>query len=392
MNTIEKGKSVVMNTYNRFPVVLERGEGLYVYDENGKRYLDFVAGIAVNTLGHGHPVLTKAVAEQATKMMHVSNLYWTKPQIDLAEKLVQNSCFDKAFFCNSGAEAIEGALKLARKYAEKNHPEKHEIISMESSFHGRTLGAITATGQPKYQQGLKPLLPGIVHVAFNDFEALEKAVSEKTAGILLEPIQAEGGIIPAQKEYLQKIRKLCDEKNILLMYDEVQCGMGRTGHLFAYEYYDVKPDIIALAKGIAGGVPMGALLATDKVSDGFAPGDHASTFGGNSLASSAACAVMDELVKGSIIENAKKQGLYLTEKLMELKAKHEIIKDVRGVGLLQGIELSVEAGPIITSCIEKGLLLVGAGTHVIRFVPALTVSKAEIDECMTMLGEALQEV
>ena len=389
MTTVEQGKSVIMNTYSRFPLVLEKGDGLYVYDENGKRYLDFVAGIAVNTLGHGYPALVSAIAEQASKMIHVSNLYWTKSQIALAEKLVQNSCFDKAFFCNSGAEAIEGALKLARKYAEKHHPGRYEIISMESSFHGRTFGAVTATGQPKYQQGLDPLLPGIKHVPFNNFAALEAVVNEKTAAILLEPIQSEGGIIPGKKEYLQKVRELCDAKDIVLIYDEVQCGMGRTGHLFAYEYYDVKPDVMALAKGIAGGVPMGALLATDKVAIGFAPGDHASTFGGNPLASAAACTVIDELFNKNILENVRQQGAYLTQKLMELKAKCSVITDVRGVGLLQGIELNIEAATVIARCLEKGLLLVGAGPNVIRFVPALIVDKAEIDFCVHLLEDVL---
>jgi len=389
MTTIKRGESAVMNTYKRFPIVLESGKGLYVYDENGKCYLDFVAGIAVNTLGHGHPALADAVAKQAEKMMHVSNLYWTKPQIELAEKLVNKSCFGKAFFCNSGAEAVESSLKLARKYAEKHHPEKYEIIAMESSFHGRTFGAITATGQPKYQQGIQPLLPGIKHVPFNDFEALKAAVTGKTAGIILEPIQAEGGIIPAQKEYLQKVRSLCDEKDILLIYDEVQCGMGRTGHLFAYEYYGISPDMIALAKGIAGGVPMGALLATDKAAAGFEPGDHASTFGGNSLAAAAACAVIDELFEKNILDNVKKQGAYLTQKLHSLKEKCTAITDVRGVGLLQGIELNVEAGPVILTCMKKGLLLVNAGTNVIRFVPALIVGKEEIDECVSILEEVL---
>ena len=391
MTTIERGESFVMNTYKRFPIVLEHGEGLYVYDENGRKYLDFVAGIAVNTLGHGHPGLAKVISEQAGKMLHVSNLYWTQSQIDIAEKLVKNSCFGKAFFCNSGAEANEGALKITRKYAERHHPERYEIIAMNDSFHGRTMGALTATGQPKYKKGLDPLLPGVVHVDFNDFDALKKTVNEKTAGIMLEPIQAEGGIIPVNEEYLKKVRKLCDDNDILLIYDEVQCGMGRLGHLFAYQYYGVKPDMVSLAKGIAGGVPMGAMLATDKVAECFAPGDHAATFGGNPLAAAAACFIFDQLTETDLLDNVRKQGEYLTKKLMELKDRLPVVTDVRGAGLLQGLELGVEAGPVISDCIESGLLLVNAGTNVIRFVPALIVGKAEIDECAGILSKVLQK-
>jgi len=388
-NKYEYAESVVMNTYKRFPLIITKGEGCYVYDDNDTKYLDFVAGIAVNTLGHGHAGLADAIAKQAKEMLHVSNLYWTSSQVELAEILVKNSCFDKAFFCNSGAEANEAGLKLIRKYAEKNHPERYEIITMIDSFHGRTFGAVTATGQEKYKKGLDPVLPGIKHVPFNDVEALKEAVNEKTAGILLEPIQAEGGIIPAKKEYLQKVRELCTEKDIVLMYDEVQCGIGRTGHLFAYQYYDAPPDIMALAKGIAGGVPMGSLLATDKVALGFEPGDHASTFGGNPLAATAACFVLNEILNNGLLENVQKQGEYLTKKLLELKSKHPVIKDVRGVGLLQGIELSIEAGPVIMKCMEKGLLLANAGTHVLRFVPALNVTSEEIDKCMDILSEVL---
>lgn len=385
MTTIERGQQHIMNTYGRFPIVLEKGEGLYIWDENGKKYLDFVAGIAVNTLGHGNKKLSGAIAEQASKMIHVSNLYWTKPAISLAEKLTANSGFDKVFFCNSGAEAIEGALKIARKYS----PERHEIIAMKDSFHGRTYGAITATGQEKYQQGLKPLLPGIVHVPFNDFDALKAAVNDKTCAVLMEPIQGEGGIRPADREYLKNVRSLCDKAGILLMFDEIQCGTGRTGYLFAAEYYGVAPDVTALAKGMAGGVPIGVLLATEKVASAFKPGDHASTFGGNPLATAAANVVMDELLNGGLLENVKKQGAYLTSKLHALKDKHSAILDVRGVGLMQGIELNTPVAPIIGSCIEKGLLLVNAGPNIIRFVPPLTVTQQDIDTCMDILDKVL---
>ena len=389
MNKFEHAESVVMNTYKRFPIIIAKGEGCYVYDDNGKKYLDFVAGIAVNTFGHGYPAVVDAIVKQAKEMLHVSNLYWTQSQIDLADKLVKNSWFDKAFFCNSGAESIEAGLKLIRKYANKTHPERYEIITMKDSFHGRTFGAVTATGQEKYKQGLNPVLPGIKHVPFNDFEALKEAVDEKTAGILLEPIQAEGGVIPGKKEYLQKVREFCTENDIVLMYDEVQCGIGRTGRLFAHQYYDAPPDVMALAKGIAGGVPMGSLLATDKVAIGFEPGDHASTFGGNPLAASVACVVLDELLEKGTMDNVKIQGEYLTKKLLKLKDKNSVITDVRGVGLLQGVQLSVDAGEIIVKCMEQGLLLVNAGSHVIRFVPALNVKSEEIDKCIGILEKVL---
>ncbi len=374
-----------MNTYNRFPIVLEKGCGMYVYDENGKEYLDFVAGIAVNSLGHGHEKLCNVIAEQAKNMIHCSNLYWTKPQIEFAEKLVADTCFEKVFFCNSGAEAIEGALKLSRKYRKEG---KKEIITMLNSFHGRTYGAITATGQAHYQEGLDPLLPNISYVPFNDFDALAAAVTSDTCAIFIEPIQGEGGIRPANKEYLQKVRALCDEKDILLVFDEIQCGFGRTGYLFAYQYYDVAPDVLTIAKGTAGGVPIGVLLANKKTASVFKPGDHASTFGGNPLATAAANCVIDEL-KGGLLENVKVQGQYLTTKLQELMAKHEQIIDVRGCGLMQGIELTVPVAPIIAKCIDNGLLLLNSGAKILRFVPSFIVSKEDIDKAMGILDEAL---
>lgn len=386
---IDKGNQYVMNTYSRFPLTLVKGEGVYAYDENGKKYLDFVAGIAVNSLGHGNKKLTEAIKNQAESLIHISNLYWNIKQVTLAEKLVKNSVFGKAFFCNSGAEAVEASLKLARKYAVKSGSGKYEIIAMKNSFHGRTFGAITATGQQKYQEGLSPLLPGIKHAVYNDFESLMALVDEKTCAVLLEPVQGESGIHPADKEYLKKVRELCDEKGILLIFDEVQCGVGRCGSLFAFEQYSVSPDIVALAKGLAGGVPIGAMLATEKASEGFKPGDHASTFGGNPLAAAAANVVIDEILDNGLLENVKKQGAYLTKKLTELKDKHSCIIDVRGMGLMQGIELDFPVKEVIAKCIEKGLLLVGAGEKVIRFVPPLIVSTEEIDECIEILDSSL---
>lgn len=386
---LEKGKKYVMNTYARFPMVFARGEGMYLYDENGKKYLDFVAGIAVNSLGYGDRELTSAIAKQAQSLIHCSNLYYTEPQVLLAEKLVKNSSFENVFFCNSGAEAIEAALKLIRKYGNKDGKGKTEIITMINSFHGRTYGALSATGQEKYQKSFVPLLPEIKHVPFNDIQALKAAITESTGGIVVEPVQGEGGIRPADALYLKQVRELCDEKDILLVFDEVQCGIGRTGYLFAHEPYGVVPDLAAIAKGIAGGVPMGALLANKKTAGVFNPGDHASTFGGNPLAAAAANVVLDRLLNGGLLENVKKQGAYLTSALNGLKAKHGMIKEVRGIGLMQGIELDCPVSGIIEQCIEKGLLLVSAGQNVIRFVPPLIVQPEHIDAAIGILEEAM---
>lgn len=386
---IERGQRSVMHTYTRFPLALERGKGMYVWDVDGKKYLDFVAGIAVNSLGYGHEKLARVIGEQAQRLIHCSNLYYTKPQIDLADALVQNSGFDKVFFCNSGAEAIEGALKLSRKYAARKGKPGREIITMIDSFHGRTYGAVTATGQPKYQKGLAPLMSGISHVPFNDFQALSEIVNENTCAILLEPIQGEGGILPADGEYLKKVRALCDEKDILLIFDEIQCGVGRTGKLFAHQTYGVVPDVATLAKGLAGGVPIGALLATEKAAEAFAPGDHASTFGGNSLATAAGMVVMEELFAGGLLEHVEQMGQYLTETLQRLQQKHSVVKAVRGMGFMQGIALSVPTGEVIAQCMARGLLLVGAGHDVVRFVPALIADKEHIDEMAAILDAAL---
>ncbi len=384
-----RGAEVVMNTYSRFPIAFDHGQGVYIWDMDGKKYLDFVAGIAVNSLGYNHKKLCEKIADQCQKLIHVSNLYYTEPQIELAEILCKNSCFDKVFFCNSGAETIESMLKLARKYADMKNKPGRDIITMEKSFHGRTYGAVTATGQDKYHKGLSPMLPGIKHVPFNDFDALLNTVDENTCAILMEPIQGEGGIIPADKEYLKKVRALCDEKDILLLFDEVQCGVGRTGELFAYQTYGIEPDAAAFAKGLAGGVPIGAMMAKDSAASAFKPGDHASTFGGNSLATAAGTVVINELICGGLLENVKKQGTLLTKKLLELKEKYDIIKDVRGIGLMQGIELTIPASPVISDAIDKGLLLVGAGTNVIRFVPALIITDKEIEEAMDILEKAI---
>lgn len=389
MKTSDLGEKYVMKTYNRFPLTFEKGEGMYVYDENGKEYLDFVAGIAVNSLGHNHPKLVNAISEQASKLIHISNLYYTEPQVKLAQKLVENGSLDKVFFCNSGAESIESALKLARKYGSKTG--RQEIITMHQSFHGRTFGAVTATGQDHYHEGFGDMLPHIKYAKFNDIESVRAAVNENTIAILMEPVQGEGGIIPAKKEFLQQVRQLCDEKDILLMFDEVQCGVGRLGTLFAYQTFGVVPDVMSTAKGIAGGIPCGIMMAKEKVAESFVPGDHASTFGGNPLAAAAGNVVVDEL-SGGLLDNVKKQGIYLREKLEETASKHsDLITDVRGIGLMQGIELNKAADPYISKAIDMGLLLVGAGKFIIRFVPSLIVSEKDIDKAMEILDKALTE-
>ena len=388
MTTAELGEKYIMHTYNRFPITLAAGRGMYVYDEHGKEYLDFVAGIAVNSLGHNHPKLVKAVTDQAARLIHVSNLYWTEPQVNLAKKLVENGELDKVFFCNSGAESIEGALKLARRYGSKTG--RQEIITMNHSFHGRTFAAVTATGQQHYQEHFGDMFPHIKYADFNDIDSLKGAVTDNTCAILMEPVQGEGGIHPADPEYLKQVRQLCDEKDILLMFDEVQCGVGRLGTLFAYQTFGVVPDVVSMAKGIAGGIPCGVVMAKEKVADVFGPGDHASTFGGNPLATAAGNVVVDELL-GGLLDNVKTNGRYLTEKLKELKAKHNCIVDVRGIGFMQGMELDRPVAPIIAEAIDNGLLLVNAGSSIIRFVPSLIASKEDIDKAAEILDSALSK-
>ncbi len=389
-NAQERGDKVLINTYGHFPVCIEKGEGAWMYDTEGKKYLDFVAGIAVNSLGSAHPRLTAAIAEQAKNLIHCSNLYYTDQQLKLAEMLTENTDFDRVFFCNSGAEAIEGALKLSRKYAALKDPERNEIIAMENSFHGRTCGSLTVTAQPKYQKYFGPLLPGVVYSPYNDFDALAAKVTDKTAAILMEVIQGEGGITSADVDFLKKTRALCDEKDIVLIFDEIQSGVGRTGDLYAYMTVGVVPDVITSAKGLAGGVPIGAILAKDKVASAFEPGDHGSTFGGNPLACAAGLVVLDELLNNGVMANAKEMGDFLGETLEALKTKHpDTIKEARGIGLMRGIELTCEPKDIINTCLERGLLLVSAGGNVIRFVPPLIVNDTQIALMADILDDAL---
>lgn len=379
-----------MNTYSRFPIVFDKGRGCILTDDTGKEYLDFVAGIAVCCLGHNHPELNKTIADQAQKLIHVSNLYWTQPQIDLAEKLVAASGLDKVFYCNSGAEANEAALKLARIYGKLNKSDAAtQIIAMENSFHGRTFGAITATGQTKYQQNLNPLLPDILHVPFNDIGALRNAVTDKTCGILMEPIQGEGGIHPADPDYLKAVREICDDENIVLIFDEVQSGIGRTGEFFAYQNYGVIPDVVCMAKGLGGGLPIGGIIARDVVAKAFTPGTHASTFGGNPLVCAAANYVVETVSNPNFLDKVTKHGKILKEQLLALKKHVDIIKDVRGMGLMVGVDVATNTGDIIAKAMDQGLLLIGAGEGVIRFVPPLNVTEAEITRAVNIFSECL---
>ena len=385
---VDEGEAYVMNTYGRFQIALEKGEGVYLYDEAGKRYLDMYAGVAVNALGYNHPVLTKALIEQVQKMMHVSNYYYTKQQVGAAKLLVENSIFSKVFLCNSGAEANEAALKLAKKYGKSKNENKTQIIAMKKSFHGRTHGALAVTGQEKYQKSFMPLIPNVSYAEYNNIESVKELISEHTCAVILEVIQGEGGIIPASKAFFQEVEALCKTNDALLIVDEVQTGIGRTGTLFAFEQFGVQPDIISMAKGLGGGVPIGAMACTAKA-DVFVPGDHASTFGGNPLVTAAAQVVLTELICNDLLGHVKEVGDYLTEELLKLKDEFECIKDVRGIGLMQGIELTIPALEVEKKCMEYGMLIVGAGEKVVRFVPPLIITKEQIDEGINILKKAL---
>ncbi|MFQ5881121.1 MAG: acetylornithine transaminase [Candidatus Methylomirabilales bacterium] len=381
------------NTYARFPVVLVRGEGCRVWDVEGREYLDFVAGIAVCALGHCHPAIVQAVKTQAARLLHVSNLYHIEPQIRLAELLCQHSFADRIFFCNSGAEANEAAIKLARKYAkEHDSHDRIEILTMEGGFHGRTLATVTATAQEKYQKGFEPLLPGFRYVPFDDLAAVERAVDARTAAILVEPIQGEGGIQIPSEGYLQGLRKLCDETGILLVFDEVQTGIGRTGRLFAYEHWGVQPDVMTLAKALGGGLPIGAMLAKEEVAASLTPGTHAATFGGNPFVTAAAFATLMTILEEDLSHRAVQMGERLLDDLRAVQAAHRSVKAIRGKGLLIGMELDQETRPVLTRCLEDGLLLSSAGEKVIRFAPPLIVSEEEVKRAVAILDKALQEV
>jgi acetylornithine/N-succinyldiaminopimelate aminotransferase len=380
----------IFQTYGRFPLTLVRGKGCRVWDENGKEYLDFVGGIAVCALGHSSPLITKTLKEQSKVLVHVSNLYYTVPQVKLARLLVENSFADRVFFCNSGAEANEAAIKLARRFSsEKFGNKRHVIISMEGSFHGRTMATLSATGQDKIKKGYNPLLEGFRFVPFNNLPALESAVDESVCAVILEPVQGEGGVVCPAEGYLQGVRKICDEKNILLIFDEVQVGMGRTGRLFAHEHFGVTPDIMTLAKALGNGLPIGAMLSKEYLSSAFSPGSHATTFGGTPLVTAAAEAVLRSLLYDGWIDNARNMGEYFKKKLLRLKDRHAAIKDVRGIGLIIGMELDREGAEIVNACTEKGFLINCTHEKVLRFVPPLIVRKKEINLLVKALDDVL---
>jgi predicted acetylornithine/succinylornithine family transaminase len=390
MDLITRANKVIMETYKRFPLVFDKGQGCVLTDINGKEYLDFMSGIAVNALGYADPGLIEAMKTQMEKLVHVSNLYWTEPGIELAELLTTASGLDKVFFCNSGTEACEAALKLCRIYGKlKKSPEAVEIIAMDQSFHGRTFGAITATGQKKYQKNLEPLLPEIYHVPYNDLAALKAQISEKTCGIIMEPIQGEGGIHPADPQYLKAVRKICDEENIVLVFDEVQTGIGRSGKLFAYQQYGVTPDVVTMAKGLGGGVPIGGIIAKNQVAEVFTPGTHAATFGGNPFVCAAAKYVIETLTAPGFLEAVEEKGQYLKTKLEALKKDHPAIREVRGMGLMIGVEVDTELSKIVAKAMDKGLLVITAGANAIRFVPPLVVSNEQIDQAVAIFAECL---
>lgn len=385
-----KDKSDYLPVFARYNIVLDHGDGPYVYDTKGKKYIDFLAGIAVNVVGHNYKPLVEAVSKQAGKMIHCSNLYYTEVQVEAAEKLKKLSGMDKVFFGNSGAEANEGAIKLARKYATNIDPEKIQIISALHSFHGRTLATLTATGQDHYHHGFGPLPAGFDYVPYNDIQAIEAKMSDKTCAVMLEAIQGEGGVHVPDPDYLPKVRALCDKYNAVLIFDEVQCGMGRTGTFFGCQQFGVKPDIVTLAKGLAGGVPIGAFMATDKVANAFHAGDHGSTFGGNPLACAAACVVLDALIDGNLMENAKEIGAYLQSKFEEYKAKYpNLIKEVRGRGLILGMELTRPGREIANECLDYGAIINCTAGNVLRFVPPLNITKAHVDELISVLDKVL---
>ncbi|MDA8171602.1 MAG: acetylornithine transaminase [Nitrospiraceae bacterium] len=397
---IEDSSRYLMNTYGRLPVVLRKGRGVKVWSADDKEYLDFVGGIAVNVLGHCHPKVVVAIQKQAQRLIHVSNLYYIENQVKLARLLVEHSFADKVFFCNSGAEANEGAIKLARKFArERFGAGKFGIITAINSFHGRTYGALSATGQPKFHEGFEPMLQGFTYVPFGDIdamkEALEKQKPDAACAVLLEPIQAEGGVRMPPPDYFKQVRELCDASRVLLILDEVQTGMGRTGELFAYKHFGIKPDIMTLAKGLGGGAPIGALLATAEVSEAFTPGSHAATFGGNPLVCASAIATIQALLEDNcyLIEHAKRMGSYLAQKLSGLKeAAPEHIAGTRGLGLLQAVELTRPCGPVVLECIERGLLVNCTANNVLRFMPPLIVQESDIDQAVQIVSDALKKL
>ena len=390
----EESKKYIMNTYKRLPLFIVKGRGNRIYDSEGREYLDFINGLAVNNLGHCNPRITVAFQKQAQRLVHTSNLFYTEPQVRLAKLLVENSFADKVFFCNSGAEANEAAIKLIRKYFKEKGEGRYEIITAYNSFHGRTMATITATGQERFHKGYEPLLPGFTYVPYNDITSMEKAITDKTAAVMVEPIQGEGGVNIPDKNYLNQLRRICDSNGILLVLDEVQTGIGRTGKLFAYQHSDIKPDIMTLAKGLGNGLPIGAMLAVDEVAQAFTPGSHASTFGGTPLVCSAAIEVLKTLTEDEIIlDNCVRMGKYIMEELRELREKYpHIIKDVRGKGLMIGMELNIKGEDVVQECIKKGIVINCTMERVLRFLPSLDIDRLDIDTLINTLSEVFSKI
>jgi len=390
---MQRADRVVMQTYGRQPLVLVRGEGCRVWDDDGREYLDFVAGLAVCNLGHAHPEVARAAAAQLTRLVHVSNLYYTTPMVELAEDLVRLSFADRVFFANSGAEVNEGAIKLCRRYSrEKFGKGRHRIICMENSFHGRTLGALSATGQSKFWQGFDPLLAGFSFVPFNDLEALAAALDDTVCAVMLEPIQGEGGVCLPDADFLAGVRKLCDDKGLLLVLDEIQTGLGRTGRLFAHQHFGISPDIMTLAKALANGLPMGALLATEEVARAFVPGTHASTFGAGPAIAAAAKTALGILSEPGFLEKVTATGEYLRQRLLDLQKQHSVVREVRGLGLMWGLELTQEGAPLVTACRERGLLVNCTQENVIRLLPPLNLGRQDLDQGLEILAASFKAV
>lgn len=392
-NYIDEAEKALLHTYNRYQVVFEKGDGVYLYDMDGKRYLDFVSGIAVFALGYNNKEYNDALKEQIDKIIHTSNYYYNLPAIEAAKKLKKISGMDRVFFTNSGAEAIEGAIKTARKYAYlKDGRTDHEIIAMNHSFHGRTMGALSVTGNPHYREAFEPMIGNIRFADLNDFDSVLAQVTDRTCAILFETVQGEGGIYPATEEFMRKVRELCDERDILMILDEIQCGMGRTGEMFAWQRYGIKPDVMTTAKALGCGVPVGAFLMTEKVgSHSLTAGDHGTTYGGNPLACAAICKVIELFEKQNVLDNVREVGEYLAKQLEEMAAEFDCVVTRRGAGLLQGLVFDRPVGGIITRAMEKGLVLINAGTSIIRFVPSLVITKENVDDMIAILRESVRE-
>ena len=391
---MEKAESALLHTYNRFPVVFDHGEDVYLYDTEGKKYLDFAAGIAVNSLGYSNETYKNALKNQVDKLLHISNLYYSEPIADAAEKLLKVSKMDRVFFTNSGTEAIEGAIKAAKKYAyTRDGQNGHEIIALNHSFHGRSLGALSVTGNEHYREPFGPLLPGVKFADFNDLESVKAQITEKTCAIIMETVQGEGGIYPADPEFLKGVRALCDEKDILLIFDEIQCGMGRCGEMFAWQVYNVKPDILTSAKALGCGVPVGAFLMTEKVAQkSLVPGDHGTTYGGNPFVGAAISTVLDIYEETQLVNHVKEISTYLEAKLDALVEKYDCFTTRRGLGLMQGIVSTIAPGTIAKKALENGLLVISAGSDVVRLVPPLVIEKEHVDEMIAKLEKTIEEI